>query len=251
MQFRKSRGMIALAFAGAVLFATASPASAETVEESGFTYYSSNTCESTRSMLRGDGVERVEAEGESLRNNRVIGTSCLEWYEMPVGYKQVRYDLYKWNGSDWAKCYGTGWVENTKKVSNLTVYNTMVAPCGNGYYGSMGLSYHYNNEWYGGQMWSGYTQLGAGSFSANSAATESAAPPRPEWVNSDNSVDVGAVPDTVPAVDSEGSTIGETDVSTAPPKEKPENTVGAGGVSVTDTPTVQQVEAPMRRPRVG
>ena len=150
---------------GAVfLGGTAAPAAAHFVYEYPWTYFSSNSCEQTRSEVsHGGGGGYYKTDGVSYRENRAIQASCAEWFDRPAGYKAAKWAAWKWNGSQWALCQESNYSYNSSTTSRHVVYWDYGSrtPCGNGYYGNMGTSYHYNGAWYGGSVWSGYHQLPA------------------------------------------------------------------------------------------
>lgn len=129
-----------------------------------FTYYSQDSCESTRSEIsHGGGGGYVKIDGATLRSDRFTGTSCIIPFDLAQGAKALRYDLWKWNGSQWTVCAGSNYVYNTSVASKWVIYYDFgsAAYCGPGTYGTYGYTFHYNGAWYGGGIWSGNHNLPA------------------------------------------------------------------------------------------
>lgn len=157
------RSLQALALALVFLGATALPAAAHYVYAQPWTYFSDSTCEMTRSEVsHGGGGGYYKTDGYTWRENRVLGSSCSSDHKMAPGYKAANWAAWKWTGSTWALCAQSNYVYNSTVTSKLVVYwSYNSTPCGAGYYGNQGTSWHYNGAWYGGTVWSGYHYLPA------------------------------------------------------------------------------------------
>jgi hypothetical protein len=93
------------------------------------------------------------------------------------GNVATKADIYKWNGSTWVYCTGTGWVYGGYTPGHWggDIYyaptygastSSYAGSCGAGYYGVNGAAYVWANpsntgyQWYGGWVWSGYEYIG-------------------------------------------------------------------------------------------
>jgi hypothetical protein len=83
---------------------------------------------------------------------------CLTAKNMPVGYLALKRQIWRWNGSAWKLCAGSGWIYNSSKTSYMQSFRQWKSgmPCGAGWYNNLGYGYAYvNGIWYGGNRWSG------------------------------------------------------------------------------------------------
>ena len=89
------------------------------------------------------------------------------------GNVATKADIYKWNGSSWVYCTGSGWVYGGYTPGHWggDIYysatygastSSYAGSCGSGYYGVSGAAFVWANpsntgyQWYGGWVWSGY-----------------------------------------------------------------------------------------------
>ena len=91
------------------------------------------------------------------------GATCDTIDVFPPWYLAVRYDLQRWNGSSWANCRSTGWVQNsTAYAYEVTTSNSWgtTPPCGAGYYRTQANSLVWDGTtWRGGTTASPYHPL--------------------------------------------------------------------------------------------
>lgn len=102
---------------------------------------------------------------------------CATPLSVSQGNVATKADVYKWNGSTWAYCTGTGWVYGgyTSGHWGGDIYypptygastSSYAGSCGAGYYGVNGAAYVWANpyntgyQWNGGWVWSGYEYIG-------------------------------------------------------------------------------------------
>jgi len=98
-------------------------------------------------------------------------TDCSTPLQLPQGNVATKADIYKWTGSTWAYCTGTGWVYGgyTPGVWRGDIYysptygastSSYAGSCGAGYYGVNAAAYAYGSgRWNGGWVWSGYEYI--------------------------------------------------------------------------------------------
>jgi len=97
---------------------------------------------------------------------------CSTPLQLSQGYVATKADVYKWTGSAWAYCTGTGWVYGGYTPGHWSgdIYysptygadtSSYAGSCGPGWYGISGAAYAYGldyngYQWNGGWIWSGY-----------------------------------------------------------------------------------------------
>jgi hypothetical protein len=147
---------------------TSLPASAHVVYETHWQYRSSEVCVHQKIEIShggGGGYSKNQAYILGINYSTVPWMSCAWPNYYPAGYIAVNLYMWRWSAAAgyWYVCRGWGYHYNTMSVSNYALaYNAgAYTPCGNGYYGTNGSAYVYNNgEWKGGgPLWSGYQWL--------------------------------------------------------------------------------------------
>lgn len=190
---------------------TATPASANTVSQTAQHYKSTDFCQKGTSKTLHGGTNN--GAWEIVNDNRTRGylygvgwLNCLVGYKRPPGWISNKSAYLIWLNNDWQACVIGGWIYNRENVSRLvTGRGYATAPCGAKYYGNMGGTFTwYNSEWKGGWLWSGHHYFPSSSTAQVSAMDESAPPDRPEWVNTDGTVDVSKLPEKIGMVGSDG-----------------------------------------------
>jgi hypothetical protein len=139
----------------ALVVLSAQPASAHTPTTSKTVYDNGNLCVISKSQVA---VNHATGEltASAWTNARVHagGATCDTIDVFAPSYLAVRYDLQRWNGSSWAACKSTGWVQNTSSWTwEVTVSNSYGTspPCGPGYYRTAGRSLVWDGStWQGG-----------------------------------------------------------------------------------------------------
>lgn len=144
----------------------AQPASADYIYQKVTIYGSDTNCTGGRAEIShgsGSGYAKADAYSWYAQWYPTVGNvHCGRDFARPPGYLAAAFDLYKWNGSAWALCQQTPWNYNTSQTHQWYVWTRYGSPpCGNGYYGTSALSYVWNNQWFGGSVWSGYHYLPA------------------------------------------------------------------------------------------
>ncbi|SDD76963.1 hypothetical protein [Glycomyces harbinensis] len=216
----------------ALILFGASPAAAHYVYEEAFTYRSNDLCVFQRSEVShgdGNGYARVDVDSSTVLGTPSGSYPCAWPLERPAGYISAKIETYVWLGSYWYLCDETGWVYNDTTSTELAIQARMIGQpiCGPGYYATNGVGYVWNNNWFGGAVWSGAHYLPDYSFSAMEAPTEV---PRPGDT-------VGVVDGSGdPVVDAEGKPV--TVTIGAPPTTGPGTGGGAGTTVVAADGTV-------------
>jgi hypothetical protein len=147
---------------------TSSQANAHVVYDWHWEYRSHEVCLNHKSEIShgsGGGYAKQQAliYGYAIYPGYTVDCGWPNTY--PPGYIAVNMTLWRWSSAAgyWYACRSWGYYYNTTTVSNYTLsYNAgYYTPCGNGYYGSWGSAYVYNNgQWKGGgPLWSGYQWL--------------------------------------------------------------------------------------------
>jgi hypothetical protein len=83
---------------------------------------------------------------------------CLTARNTPAGYLAVKRQIWRWTGSTWKLCAGSGWIYNASSTSYMQSYHQWIGgmPCGAGTYNNLGYGQaFYNGIWRGGSRWSG------------------------------------------------------------------------------------------------
>jgi hypothetical protein len=92
------------------------------------------------------------------QNVDVLHSICLTAKNRPAGTFRVKRQLFRWTGSAWKLCAGSGWIYNTSSTSYMHNFRQWPGgmPCGAGTYKSIGFGQtYYNGIWYGGSRSSG------------------------------------------------------------------------------------------------
>lgn len=93
--------------------------------------------------------------------------SCSATLYRPPGWLAVRFDVFKWTGSQWALCRSTDWQfggGGDTRGGDIVYEQSAGAsqffsspPCGSGYYGTSARHLVWDGAaWQGGNTWSGY-----------------------------------------------------------------------------------------------
>ena len=109
------------------------------------------------------------------------GLDCSTPRQLSQGYVAAKADVYKWTGSSWAYCTGSGWVYGGYTPGHWTgdlyhsptygaIASSRAGSCGAGFYGVRGWAEAYgptpsnqiasNYQWHGDSVWSGYEYIG-------------------------------------------------------------------------------------------
>lgn len=200
-----------------VLFG-ASPAAAHYVYEEAFTYRSNDLCVYDRSEVShgdGNGYARVDIDASTVLATPSGAYPCAWGLERPAGYISAKIETYVWLGTYWYLCAQTDWVYNDTTTTELAIQARMIGQpiCGESYYATNGVGYVWNNNWFGGAVWSGAHYLPDYSFSAAEAPAE-----LPEAGDTVGVVDASGEP----VVDADGEPV--TVVVAAPPAGGPATT---------------------------
>ncbi|MFG3341297.1 hypothetical protein [Glycomyces sp. NPDC048151] len=164
----------AAAGALALVLLGASPAAAHYVYEEAFTYRSNDLCVFDRSEVShgdGNGYARVDIDASTVLGTPSGSYPCAWGLERPPGYISAKIETYVWLGSYWYLCDQTDWVYNDTTSTDLAIQARMIGQpiCGPGYYATNGVGYVWNNNWFGGAVWSGAHYLPDHSFSGMEA----------------------------------------------------------------------------------
>ncbi|GAA2272881.1 hypothetical protein GCM10009853_028360 [Glycomyces scopariae] len=172
---RSARTLTAVA-AGAMAFVLlgASPASAHYVYQEGEVYRSNDLCTNVRAEIShgdGGGYARVDAKSYTVLATPWGAYPCAKTHDRPGGYIAAKIEVYAWNGSAWYLCAYTDWAYNSGSTNQWIIEAWMsgLPYCGTGWYGTMGTGYVWNNNWFGGSVWSGHHWLPDYSLSAAEA----------------------------------------------------------------------------------
>jgi hypothetical protein len=221
----------------ALILIGASPAAAHYVYQEAFTYRSNDLCVFDRSEVShgdGNGYARVDIDASTVLATPSGSYPCAWGLDRPAGYISAKIETYVWLGTYWYLCDQTDWVYNDTTSTDLAIQARMIGQpiCGSSYYATNGVGYVWNNNWFGGAVWSGAHYLPDYSFSGMEAPTE-----MPELGDTVGVADGSGRP----VVDSDGKPV--TVVVGAPPTGGPSADAGAGTtVTAEDGTEVVEVE---------
>lgn len=151
----------------ALLSGTAGVAWAHFVFQKDYTFQSDSTCTLARSEAShggGGGYSKSDVIGRKQAPFGPWGSiNCGADDIRAAGQLALRFDWWKWTGSDWAICAGTDWYFNPNATWHYSIHWDYGASpwCGDGYYGTMTYAYNQNGGWQGGALWSGFHLLPA------------------------------------------------------------------------------------------
>jgi hypothetical protein len=83
---------------------------------------------------------------------------CLTAKSMPAGYLALKRQIWRWTGSAWKLCAGSGWIYNSTSKSYMHSVRQWPGgmPCGRGWYNNRAYGQaFYQGIWRGGSRWSG------------------------------------------------------------------------------------------------
>lgn len=189
----RRRALVALLLVAAL--ATAAPAEAHYIKQSGTLYSSDAQCvEAWSEISHGHwyspfGYMKVETTSTQDLVPPLWPIHCMQQMDRPTGYIQAQPELWK-DGSPYdTKCIDYGTVLNTYATWRIRIehYYDTRSPCGDGYYGT--YSGHYvkiNGAWQGDWLFAAWHYLPA--LSSKSRALMSVdliehVPPLPAWVD--------------------------------------------------------------------
>src|SRR3954451_6801622 len=108
MRYHKFAARTAAALCSALALAGVAATSAGAASNSATTYSGSSLC------VKGRAIQSAANVGfgsrQSLAYADPYGPGCVTPLALPVGNVATKADVYKWTGSAWAYCNGTGWI---------------------------------------------------------------------------------------------------------------------------------------------